>query len=55
MIIDDYEWFNMKEVISGNGLHTMNERAQTLNGELEIVSKPLEGTRVTLVFSPGHH
>lgn len=50
-ICDDGIGFRKDEVISGNGLHTMKERARTLKGDLKISSEPETGTRVTLTFS----
>ncbi len=49
-ISDDGIGFNHKEVISGNGLHTMRERARTLKGDLKISSQRETGTTVALTF-----
>lgn len=49
-IIDDGIGFNQREVISGNGLHTMRERARTLKGDLKVSSRHEAGTTVLLTF-----
>jgi ligand-binding sensor domain-containing protein len=36
----------------GNGLPSMKRRAKELKGSLEIISKPNEGTEITLRFAP---
>ncbi|QJD87623.1 sensor histidine kinase [Cohnella herbarum] len=50
-IEDDGAGFKNEQVRSGTyGLSTMNERAQKLGGEAEIVTKPGSGTRVRVWF-----
>ena len=49
-ISDDGIGFNHADVISGNGLHTMRERAKTLKGDLKISSRHEAGTTVALTF-----
>lgn len=49
-ISDDGIGFNQKEVLTGNGLHTMRERARTLKGDLKIFSRHEAGTTVALTF-----
>jgi NarL family two-component system sensor histidine kinase LiaS len=50
-IEDDGSGFKNEQVRSGAyGLSTMNERAQKLGGEAEIVTKPGSGTRVRVWF-----
>jgi signal transduction histidine kinase len=50
-INDDGIGFKKEEVISGNGLYTMQERARTLKGELKISSQPEAGTTVSFTFT----
>ncbi len=49
-ISDDGLGFKSHEVISGNGLHTMHDRATALKGDLKIFSKPEAGTTIMLTF-----
>jgi signal transduction histidine kinase len=49
-ISDDGIGFDDKEVFTGNGLHTMRERARTLKGDLKISSGLETGTIVALSF-----
>jgi hypothetical protein len=37
---------------AGDGLHTLHQRAESLRGELEVDSRPGDGTRLVLRFSP---
>jgi signal transduction histidine kinase len=39
-------------VRAGGGLHTLHQRAESLRAELEVDSRPGEGTRLVLRFSP---
>ncbi len=45
-VSDDGRGFDLKEAPSGMGTKGMRERARALGGELKIISKPGEGTRV---------
>ncbi|MBA3647154.1 MAG: hypothetical protein H0W62_01160 [Chitinophagales bacterium] len=47
-ISDDGSGFIYKDKYAGNGLHSMNERARTLNGIINIRSTPGKGTVVEL-------
>jgi ligand-binding sensor domain-containing protein/two-component sensor histidine kinase len=47
---DNGKGFNMDAVSSGNGIYNMRQRAQKMNGDLDIKSKVNEGTTVTLNF-----
>lgn len=38
--------------VAGAGLHTLHQRAESLRAELEVDSRPGEGTRLVLKFSP---
>ena len=49
-ISDNGKGFDTGTAFSGNGLHTMRERARQLKGILEIVSKDGKGTHVFLSF-----
>lgn len=51
-VTDDGTGFNLSRSDSGNGLHTMKQRAEELNGELTISSVLGEGTSIILVFKP---
>ncbi|HXF99718.1 MAG TPA: ATP-binding protein, partial [Bacteroidota bacterium] len=47
-IVDDGKGFDLERVREGNGLTNMRKRAESLNGELTISSRPGSGTTVTL-------
>ena len=47
-IIDNGIGFDEKKVKLGNGLANMRKRADSLDGEISIISKEKEGTRVSL-------
>jgi signal transduction histidine kinase len=47
-ITDNGQGFDMKNIPSGLGLHSMRERASMIGGSLLVDSKPGEGTRVTI-------
>jgi len=50
IIHDDGAGFESTEKFSGNGLHTMQQRAKKLKGNLKIESKPGSGTKIILAF-----
>jgi len=53
MVIEDNGiGFRVHETEAGNGLYTMKQRAQDLQGELNIVSDLKKGTRISLQFRP---
>lgn len=47
-IIDDGKGFTETENYSGNGLNNIRLRAKKLGGSVEIISKPEQGTTITL-------
>ncbi|MFN3939177.1 MAG: sensor histidine kinase, partial [Chitinophagales bacterium] len=49
-IKDDGIGFRKSLQGSGNGLHSMQERVKSLQGELQIISEPGSGTEVWLKF-----
>ncbi len=49
-LTDDGKGFNIEEVIKGNGLNNMRNRAARLKGKLYIDSKPGKGTVINLHF-----
>ena len=54
MIIKDYgKGFDEKIVFKGNGLENMQNRANELNGNLNLISKPMFGTEIHLCFPLG--
>lgn len=56
MIYDDGKSFNVEEVVSGNGLNNMRNRAKRLGGKLYIDSNAGEGTSINLHFQlPGKY
>jgi signal transduction histidine kinase len=48
VIEDDGSGFDVKGKTKGNGLNNMKERAAILNGTVEIISKPGEGTTIAI-------
>lgn len=50
MLSDDGKGFNIEEVVKGNGLNNMRNRAKRLKGKLYIDSKPGKGTTINLHF-----
>jgi NarL family two-component system sensor histidine kinase LiaS len=52
-VIDDGQGFDLERKRSGVGLHSMQERAESLQGSLSIESVPGEGTRVSCVMPIG--
>lgn len=48
IIQDDGSGFSVKETIKGNGLNNMKERAAILNGTVDILSNPGEGTTIAI-------
>jgi PAS domain S-box-containing protein len=52
-VFDDGQGFELKEVPAGMGTKGMRERAHALGGELKIISKPGEGTRVRFELNLG--
>jgi len=49
-IADDGTGFDINEKHNGMGLHSMNERAESLNGEFCIESEFEHGTRISVTF-----
>jgi len=49
-IADDGTGFDINEKHNGMGLHSMNERAESLNGEFCIESEYEHGTRISVTF-----
>jgi NarL family two-component system sensor histidine kinase LiaS len=49
-VLDDGQGFNVDRKRSGLGLHSMRERAESLQGSLSIESVPDEGTRISCVL-----
>ena len=47
-IVDDGKGFDPSSVVRGNGLNSMSDRASSIGGTLTIVSRPCQGTDVTL-------
>lgn len=47
---DDGKGFNVEEVVKGNGLNNMRNRAKRLDGKLYIDSHPGQGTTINLHF-----
>ena len=47
-VIDDGLGFDETEVILGDGIKNLKQRAKGINGLLEINSKPSKGTTITL-------
>ncbi len=45
---DDGRGFDSKEKFTGNGLVNMRKRAEEINGKIQIVSTPAEGTKIYL-------
>lgn len=55
-LADNGKGFNVEEVVKGNGLNNMRNRAERLKGKLYIDSKPGHGTVINLHFRlPGKH
>jgi len=50
IIEDDGRGFDVESADGGNGLVNMKKRAQSLRGNIEILSRPLKGTQVILEF-----
>ncbi len=50
LLKDDGIGFNIKEVVKGNGLQNMQNRANRINGKLYIDAHKNEGTSITLSF-----
>lgn len=50
MLTDDGKGFNVEEVVKGNGLNNMRNRATRLKGKLYIDSTPGKGTAINLHF-----
>jgi len=49
-IHDDGKGFNPDTVGSGNGFYNMRQRAQKMDGDLTVTTRPGEGTLITLNF-----
>lgn len=49
-LVDNGKGFNVEEVVKGNGLNNMRNRAKRLDGNLYIDSKPQKGTVINLHF-----
>jgi len=47
---DDGKGFNLKTTEKGSGLINMKSRAELINTELNLFSKPNEGVKITLVY-----
>ncbi|MBZ0097827.1 MAG: hypothetical protein K8F30_02005, partial [Taibaiella sp.] len=55
-LTDNGKGFNVEEVVKGNGLNNMRNRAGRLKGKLYIDSKPGKGTAINLHFRlPGRY
>ncbi len=55
-LTDNGKGFNVEEVVKGNGLNNMRNRAERLKGKLYIDSKPGKGTAINLHFRlPGRY
>jgi signal transduction histidine kinase len=52
---DDGRGFDDTNGDEGHGLGSMRQRAEKLGGKLEVVSKPGEGTTITLKAPVGRH
>lgn len=50
MLKDNGDGFNVEEVVKGNGLNNMRNRAERLKGKLYIDSTPKRGTTINLHF-----
>lgn len=47
-IADDGKGFDREMVVMGNGIHNMQKRIQDIEGDFDLVSKPNEGTKITI-------
>lgn len=47
-ITDDGKGFDREMVMMGNGIHNMQKRIQDIEGDFDLVSKPNEGTKITI-------
>ena len=47
-ITDDGKGFDREMVVMGNGIHNMQKRIQDIGGDFDLVSKPNEGTKITI-------
>jgi len=47
-ITDDGKGFDRELVMMGNGIHNMQKRIQDIGGDFDLVSKPNEGTKITI-------
>ena len=47
-IADDGKGFDREIVVMGNGIHNMQKRIQDIEGDFDLVSKPNEGTKITI-------
>ncbi|GAA4036942.1 hypothetical protein GCM10022386_23330 [Flavobacterium cheonhonense] len=47
-IADDGKGFDREMVVMGNGIHNMQKRIQDIGGDFDLVSKPNEGTKITI-------
>lgn len=52
-VSDDGKGFDLNNEVEGNGLASMRERAEKLGGELSVVSRPGNGTTVSLKVPVG--
>jgi signal transduction histidine kinase len=48
IITDDGKGFDREMVMMGNGIHNMQKRIQDIGGHFDLVSKPNEGTKITI-------
>jgi signal transduction histidine kinase len=47
VIKDDGDGFDIVHCKKGNGLHNMDTRARSMNGQTDIASLPMNGTTIT--------
>jgi signal transduction histidine kinase/ligand-binding sensor domain-containing protein len=52
IIRDNGIGFDQQEMGNGNGMHTLRDRAQSLNGKADITSNSEQGTTIKLTFRP---
>ncbi len=50
-ILDDGVGFDVKSKKNGIGLNNMRDRATSLNGKFNVISKPNEGTKIEVIFN----
>jgi signal transduction histidine kinase len=53
-VVDDGRGFEASERRDGNGLVSMQRRAQSVGGTLSVISQPGSGTTVTLTVPIAH-